>query len=66
MANPAEYTAVANAILKIINGEIATAVPGWAQSMIPSDMAPTLAGKCAKVAVDTLDAFRATENKVPQ
>ncbi|HZS57557.1 MAG TPA: hypothetical protein VFA65_24365 [Bryobacteraceae bacterium] len=61
MATPAEYTAVANALLKLINGEISADVPGWAQGMIPGGMAIQLANACAKTAVDTLDAFRATE-----
>jgi hypothetical protein len=63
MTTQAEYTAVANAILKIINGEIAADVPGWAQGMIPAGMASSLAGACAKTAVDTLDAFRAGETQ---
>jgi Domain of unknown function (DUF1906) len=61
MATQVEYTAVANAILKVINGEIATDVPGWAQGMIPAGMASSLAGACAKTAVDTLDAVRASK-----
>jgi len=64
VATQAEYTAVANAILKVIDGEIATDVPGWAQGMIPAGLAPSLAGACAKTAVDTLDAFRASETQL--
>jgi Domain of unknown function (DUF1906) len=63
MATQAEYTAVANAILKVINGEIASEVPGWAQGMMPAGLASSLAGACAKTAVDTLDAFRASETQ---
>jgi hypothetical protein len=63
MATQAEYTAVANAVLKVINGEIATEVPGWAQGMIPAGLASSLAGACAKTAVDTLDAFRSSETQ---
>ena len=63
MATQAEYTAVANAVLKVINGEIAAEVPGWAQGMIPAEMATDLAGECAKTAVDTLDAVRASETQ---
>lgn len=61
MATQAEYIAVAGAILKIINGEIAAEVPGWAQGMIPAGMATALADQCAKTAIDTLDALRASE-----
>lgn len=64
VATQAEYTAVANAILKVIDGEIATDVPGWAQGMIPAGLAPSLAGACAKTAVDTLDAFRTSETQL--
>lgn len=66
MANQAEYSAVANAVLKVITGEIAAEVPGWAQGMIPAGMASSLAGACAKTAVDTLDAFRAKEQPAPE
>jgi hypothetical protein len=64
VATQAEYTAVANAVLKVINGEIATEVPGWAQGMMPAGLASSLAGACAKTAVDTLDAFRASETQL--
>lgn len=61
MATPAEYTIVANAILKIINGEIATEVPGWAQGMIPDGLASSLADACSKTGVDALDAYRTSQ-----
>jgi len=61
MATQAEYTAVANAVLKVINGEITADVPGWAQGMIPAGMATSLAGAVSKTAVDTLDAYRAND-----
>jgi hypothetical protein len=32
--------------------------------MIPAGLAPSLAGACAKTAVDTLDAFRASETQL--
>lgn len=61
MANPAEYTVVANALLKLIQSDISNMVPGWAQGMIPAGTAASLAGACAKEAVDTLDTYRANE-----
>ena len=61
MPTQAEYTVVANAILKVINGEIAADVPGWAQGMIPVGLASSLAGACSKTAVDTLDAYRISQ-----
>lgn len=61
MGTPDEYTAVANAMLKQIKGDIAAKVPGWEQSWIPADLAPTLAGELSKIAVDTLDQYRANE-----
>lgn len=61
MATQAEYAAVANALLKVIQGDITRDVPGWAQGMIPAGMAQALASECAKSAVDTLDALRAQE-----
>lgn len=61
MATQAEYTAVANALQKLIQADVNADVPGWAQGMIPADLAPSLAGACAKLAVDTLDAYRAKE-----
>jgi hypothetical protein len=60
----AEYSAVANAMLKQIHGDIAAKVPGWEQSFIPADLAPTLAGELSKIAVDTLDAYRANETRL--
>lgn len=63
MATQSEYTAVANALLKLINADIEADVPGWARGWIPDNMAPSLAGACAKVAVDTLDAYRADEQR---
>jgi hypothetical protein len=63
MATAAEYTAVANALLKLITADINADVPGWARGMIPADMAPQLAGAAAKTAIDTLDAYRANEAK---
>ena len=61
MATQAEYTAVANALLVAINGDIATEVPGWEQDMIPNSFRAPLAGQLAKIAVDTLDALRNQE-----
>lgn len=61
MATPAEYTAVADALLKQIKGDIAVKVPGWEQGFIPSDLAPDLASELSKIAVDTLDQYRANE-----
>lgn len=60
MANQAEYSAVANALVKFFTDEVHT-LPGWEQQWIPMDRIPEAAGATAKVAVDALDAFRATE-----
>lgn len=57
-ATQAEYTTVANALLKEINGDIAAKVPSWERGFIPDDLAPALAGELAKTAIDTLDALR--------
>lgn len=64
MATQAEYSAVANAILVLINQEIATQIPEWEQGMIPDAFKAPLAGAAAKVAVDTLDTFRAKEGAI--
>ncbi len=59
MATQAEYTAVANDLVKFFTDEIHT-LPGWEQSFIPMDKVPAAAGAVAKRAVDTIDAFRST------
>ena len=60
MATKADYTAVANAILAVLNRDIAAEVPSFFQDRVRV-IAPQLAGECAKVAVDALDVFRAKE-----
>ena len=59
MATPAEYNAVAAALLKVIQGDIDADVPGMFKGMIPADLASSIADACAKTAVDTLDTYRA-------
>ncbi len=65
VATQAEYTVAANAIVKIINADIDADVPGWARGMIPGDMAPKLAGACAKAGIDAVDAYRAAHAPNP-
>ena len=60
MATQAEYTAVANALLKLMQTE-EQQLPGWEQAFIPQDKLPAAAGTAAKVAVDALDAYRAQQ-----
>jgi hypothetical protein len=62
MATQDEYSAVAAALQKLIQGEVDAEVPGFFKGMIPADMVPKLAAACAKSAVDTLDAYRAKHN----
>jgi len=57
MATQADYTAVANALVKFFTNEIHT-LPGWEQNYIPIAKVPAAAGATAKVAVDALDAYR--------
>lgn len=61
MATQAEYSAVANQLLTAITSDISAQVPGWEQGFIPATLAPTLAGQLSKIAVDTLDVYRANE-----
>lgn len=58
MADQSDYTAVANALVKVLQADVVADVPSWAQGMIPTDLAPKLAGSLAKTAVDALDAHR--------
>ncbi len=57
MATPADYTAVANALVKFFTEEVHK-LPDWEEGFIPMDKIPMAAGATAKVAVDALDAFR--------
>ncbi len=57
MASQAEYSAVANALVKLMLFE-EHKLPPWEQSFIPQDKIPAAAGAAAKVAVDTLDEYR--------
>lgn len=59
MATKAEYDAVAAALVKVLTADINTNVPVMFRGMIPANMAPHLAQETAKVAIDTLDAYRA-------
>lgn len=61
MATQPELTAVANALAAVLRTDISQIVPGWAQGFIPANEANILGGQLAKVAVDTLDAFRTKE-----
>lgn len=61
-ATQGDYTAVANALVKLILAE-EQQLPGWEQAWIPQDKIPAAAGAAAKVAVDALDAYRATRSK---
>ncbi len=59
MATKDEYDAVAVALLKMVTADINTDVPVMFRSMIPPDMAPHISNAAAKLAIDTLDAYRA-------
>ncbi len=61
MASQADYSIVANALVVLIHQSIAK-LPPWEQSFIPMDKIPAAAGAAAKVAVDSLDAYRSKEN----
>lgn len=64
MATQPEYSAVANALVKECNAAIG-ALQGWEAMMVRQYITPDKiasgAGAAAKIAVDTLDAFRAQE-----
>ncbi len=62
MATPADYTAVANALLALMRNELQK-LPPWEQGFIPQEKLPTAAGMAAKVAVDALDTYRARKNQ---
>jgi hypothetical protein len=62
VALPGDYTAVANALVTFFTDEIHT-LPEFDQGFIPMDKVPAAAGATAKVAVDALDAYRATRNQ---
>jgi hypothetical protein len=50
---PEQYTVAADAILKVIQGDVA-ALPGWEQGMVPAAMEAPLAGAAAKAALDAV------------
>ena len=59
MASQPEYTAAANAILHILDAYVMESVPttfGYQQRAIAA--MPGVAGHLAKVAIDTVDAYR--------
>lgn len=58
-----KYTAVANAILPVIQSDINNMVPSWARGMIPDGTASEFAGQCAKAAVDAYDALLAKQEQ---
>jgi hypothetical protein len=60
MATPAEYLAVSTVLQKWLAAEEDTEVPAWARGMIPAETVPKASGALAKLAVDTLDAYRAS------
>ncbi len=62
VASQAEYSAVANALVRFFTEEIHK-LPGWEQNFIPMDKIPMAAGATAKAAVDALDAYRAKKNQ---
>jgi hypothetical protein len=62
MATQGDYTAVANALVAFAMQNIRL-LPTWEQNFIPLDKLPAAAGAAAKVAVDTLDDYRSTEEK---
>lgn len=49
----AQYTIAANAILAVIQDDIAQ-LPGWEQGLIPASMEAPLAGAAAKAALDAV------------
>jgi hypothetical protein len=55
MATPtqAQYTLAANAILAVIQADVAQ-LPGWEQGMVPASMEAPLAGAAAKAALDAV------------
>jgi hypothetical protein len=61
MATQPEYTAVANALVSVLQADINADVPSFFKGMVPANLAPELAGALAKKAVDTIDAYRAKE-----
>ena len=61
MATKQDYSAVANAFVAALQTDINNMVPSWAQGMIPAGTVTSMAGQLAKIGVDTLDAYRATE-----
>jgi hypothetical protein len=60
MATADEYAAVRAALLKLIVHEEQTEVPAMFRGMVPADVAPKAADALSKLAVDTLDAYRAS------
>ena len=63
MATPQEYAAVTAKLQAELQTDESKFVPAMFQGMIPKDAIPHLAAACARMAVDTLDAFRAEEPK---
>ena len=61
-ATPSQYTAAANAILKVLQADIIADVPSWEQGFIPADLASQLAGPLAKAAVDAALALPTQES----
>jgi hypothetical protein len=49
----AQYTIAANAILAVIQTDVAQ-LPGWEQGLVPASMEAPLAGAAAKAALDAV------------
>ncbi len=62
MATQAEYSAVANALVRFFIQE-ENKLPEWERNFIPQDKIPAAAGACAKVAVDALDQYRGKKDQ---
>lgn len=66
MATQAEYTVVANALVKELNAAIGQ-LNGWEAGMVRTYLTPDRvaagAGEAAKTAVDTLDAYRTAQSR---
>jgi hypothetical protein len=60
MATQAEYTALANDLVKFFT-TLEQQLPPWEEQFIPQAKIPAAAGLMAKHCIDFIDAYRATE-----